>query len=34
MFMFRVAKHIARKMAIKKNFVLQKPFIDFYKPQL
>ena len=31
--MFGVAKHIALKMAIKKNFLLQKPFIDFYKPQ-
>ena len=29
MFMFRVAKHIARKMAIKRNFVLQNPLSTF-----
>ena len=29
MFMFRVAKHIAHKMAIKRNFVLKNPLSTF-----
>ena len=33
MFMFGVAIHIALKMAIKSNYVLQKTFTNFYKPQ-
>ena len=33
MFMFGVAIHIALKMAIKENYVLQKTFTNFYKPQ-
>ena len=32
-FMFAVAIHIALKMAIKSNYVLQKTFTNFYKPQ-
>ena len=31
--MFGVAIHIALKMAIKSNYVLQKTFTNFYKPQ-
>ena len=31
--MFGVAIHIAHKMAIKSNYVLQKTFTNFYKPQ-
>ena len=31
--MFGEAIHIALKMAIKSNYVLQKTFINFYKPQ-
>ena len=31
--MFAVAIHIALKMAIKSDYVLQKTFINFYKPQ-
>ena len=31
--MFGVALHIALKMAIKSNYVLQKTFTNFYKPQ-
>ena len=31
--MFGVAIHIALKMAIKGNYVLQKIFTNFYKPQ-
>ena len=31
--MFGVAIHIALKMAIKSNYVLQKIFTKFYKPQ-
>ena len=31
--MFVVAIHIALKMAIKSNYVLQKTFTDFYNPQ-
>ena len=30
--MFGVAVHIALKMAIKSNYVLQKSFTNFYKP--
>ena len=32
-FMFGVAIHIALKTAIKSNYVLQKTFTNFYKPQ-
>ena len=31
--MFEVPTHIALKMAVKSNDVLQKTFINFYKPQ-
>ena len=31
--MFGVAIHIALKMGIKSNYVLQKTFTNFYKPQ-
>ena len=31
--MIGVAIHIALKMAIKSNYVLQKTFTNFYKPQ-
>ena len=31
--MFSVAIHIALKMAMKSNYVLQKTFTNFYKPQ-
>ena len=31
--MFGVAIHIALKMAIKSNYVLQKTFTNLYKPQ-
>ena len=31
--MFVVAIHIALKMAIKSNYILQKTFTNFYKPQ-
>ena len=31
--MFALAIHIAPKMAIKSNYVLQKTFTNFYKPQ-
>ena len=31
--MFAVAIHIALKMAIKSDYVLQKTFTNFYKPQ-
>ena len=31
--MFGVAIHIVLKMAIKRNYVLQKIFINSYKPQ-
>ena len=31
--MFGVAIHMALKMAIKSNYVLQKTFTNFYKPQ-
>ena len=31
--MFGVAIHIALKMAIKSNYVLQKTFTNFHKPQ-
>ena len=32
--MFGVAKHITLKMAIRNDYVLQKTFISFYKPQI
>ena len=32
--MFGVAKHIALKMAIKSNYVLQKTFTNFYKKSI
>ena len=31
--MFGVAKHIALKTIIKRNYVLQNTFTNFYKPQ-
>ena len=31
--MFGAAIHVALKMAIKSNYVLQKIFTNFYKPQ-
>ena len=33
MFMFGLAIHIALKMTINSNYVLQKTFTNFYKPQ-